>query len=420
MDIQHEVHEGAPPSPDQAPSSDQSATPASGEVSGSEGALESGAARAADGAPAEGGSPASDGAAVAAAAVPTPAEARDAALARASRQEEDESLKGQDRDELLGYYHEMVLIRLFEQKAGEMYTKAKIGGYCHLNLGEEATVVGFGHGLEPSDYVYTNYREHGYAISRGISPKAVMAELFGKETGTSKGRGGSMHLFDLERRFMGGYAIVGGQLPLATGAAFAVSYRNGKEVVGCQMGDGTTNGGPFHESLNLAKIYRLPIVYFVVNNQYGMGLRVDQGSAVSELYRKACAYDMRSERVDGTDVLAVRDTVREAARIAREQHEPSLIEAVSYRFRGHSVVDPDRYRNPEEVQHGREQDPITLFAARLIATGLASEEDLRRLDEQAQREVDEAVQFAEESPNPPVDSLYDFMYAPASTPPGGQ
>src|SRR5579859_2760770 len=218
--------------------------------------------------------------------------------------------KGESRDTLLHYYHQMVLIRRFEEKAGEMYTKAKIGGYCHLNLGEEATVVGFCEGLEPTDYVYTNYREHGYALGRGITPEAVMAELFGKETGTSHGRGGSMHLFDIKKHFMGGYGIVGGQIPLATGAAFAVSYRGSHEVVVCQMGDGTTNGGPFYESLNLAKIYHLPIIYFVVNNLYGMGLRVEKGSAISELYRKACAYDMQSWRVDGNNVLAVRDALR--------------------------------------------------------------------------------------------------------------
>jgi pyruvate dehydrogenase E1 component alpha subunit len=325
--------------------------------------------------------------------------------------------EGENRDTLLGYYHQMLLIRHFEEKSSEMYNKARIGGYCHLNLGEEATVVGFSVGLEPTDYVYTNYREHGYAIGRGISPKAVMAELFGKEAGSSHGRGGSMHIFDLERHFMGGYAIVGGQLPLATGAAFAVAYRGSQEVVACQMGDGTTNAGTFHESLNLAKIYRLPIIYFVVNNLYGMGLRVEQGSAVSELYRKACAYDMQSWRVDGNDVLAVRDAMRNAAAIAREQHEPSLIEAVSYRFRGHSVVDPDRYRNKEEVQRGREQDPIAAFAARLMAAGLLDEQQASQIDEQAQQEVEEAVKFAEESPFPSVEEfmrgLEEYVYAPS-------
>src|SRR5258708_8588120 len=207
----------------------------------------------------------------------------------------------------------MLLIRHFEEKSSEMYNKARIGGYCHLNLGEEATVVGFSVGLEPTDYVYTNYREHGYAIGRGISPKAVMAELFGKETGSSHGRGGSMHIFDLERRFMGGYAIVGGQLPLATGAAFAVAYRSSHEVVACQMGDGTTNTGAFHESLNQAKIYHLPIIYFVVNNMYGMGLRVEQGSAVGQLSRKACASTMPSWPLDRNPCLPLPDALLTAA-----------------------------------------------------------------------------------------------------------
>ena len=327
--------------------------------------------------------------------------------------------KGEDRDTLLDIYYQMVLVRRFEEKTGEMYTKAKIGGYCHLNLGEEATVVGFCTGLEPADYVYTNYREHGYALGRGISPGAVMAELFGKDTGCSRGRGGSMHLFDLKHHFMGGYAIVGGQIPLATGAGFAIAYRGSHEVVACQMGDGTTNTGAFHESLNLAKIYHLPVIYFVVNNLYGMGLRVEEGSAVSELYRKACAYDMQSWRVDGNDVLAVRDAMRTAAALAREKHEPSLVEAVSFRFRGHSVVDPDRYRNKEEVQKGRASDPIAAFAERLTEAGLLDENGAHEIDERAQRDVDAAVTFAEESPFPSVEEfmsdLYNYVYAPDDT-----
>ena len=321
--------------------------------------------------------------------------------------------EGEDRDTLLHYYHEMVLIRRFEEKTGEMYTKAKIGGFCHLNLGEEATVVGFCTGLEPGDYVYTNYREHGYGIGRGISPEAVMAELFGKETGCSHGRGGSMHLFDITKHFMGGYAIVGGQIPLATGAAFALAYRGSHDIAACQMGEGTTNGGPFYESLNLAKIYHLPIIYFVVNNQYGMGLRVEQGSAVSDIYRKACAFDMYSERVDGTDVLAVRDAMRRAAKLAREEHEPSLVEAVSFRFRGHSVVDPDRYRSQEEVKAGRvSHDPIAAFAARLKAASLIDEQGLQKIEEQVEKQVEHAVQFAEQSPDPPVEGLFDYIYDP--------
>ena len=340
--------------------------------------------------------------------------ARDAASVR--KQAHPPHPQEKDRKTLLNYYYQMVLIRLFEEKTGEMYQKARIGGYCHLNLGEEATVVGFCEGLEPADYVYTNYREHGYAIGRGISPSAVMAELFGKDTGCSRGRGGSMHLFDLERHFMGGYAIVGGQIPLATGAAFAVAYRGSHEVVACQMGDGTTNAGTFHESLNLARIYHLPIIYFVVNNGYGMGLRVEQGSAVSELYRKACAYAMQSWRVDGNDVLAVRDAMRTAAKLAREKHEPSLVEAVSFRFRGHSVVDPDRYRDKEEVQKGRENDPIAAFATRLVAAGFLDEKGAQETEERVQHEVEAAVTFAEESPFPTTEDfmqgLEEYVYAP--------
>ena len=320
--------------------------------------------------------------------------------------------ENEDRETLLHYYYQMILVRRFEEKAAEMYHRARIGGYLHLNLGEEATVVGFCAGLEADDYVYTNYREHGYAICRDITANAVMAELFGKVTGCSRGRGGSMHMFDLERRFMGGYGIVGGQLPLATGAAFAIKYRGSHEVVAAQMGDGTTNGGPFFESLNLAKIYHLPVVFFIVNNQYGMGMPADKGSAVAELYRKGCAFDVRSERVDGNDVLAVRDAMRAAVKVAREQHEPSLIEAVSYRFRGHSVIDPDHYRDEEEVKRWRLLDPVPAFAKRLQEARLIDEQGLREIEDRVEREVDEAVKFAEESPFPPVESLMDYIYAP--------
>ena len=319
--------------------------------------------------------------------------------------------KDEDRDTLVDYYHQMLLVRRFEEKADEMYKMARIGGYCHLNLGEEATVVGFCAGLERQDYVYANYREHGYAICRGISTNAVMAELFGKETGCSHGRGGSMHMFSLEHRLMGGYGIVGGQVPLAVGAAFAVNYRGTDEVVAVQMGDGATNGGPFYESLNLAKIYKLPVVFFVVNNGYGMGLPVDKGSAVAELYRKGCAFDVTGERVDGTDVLAVRDAVRKAVKTAREQREPAIVEAVSFRFRGHSVIDPDRYRDEEIVRRGRSTDPIAQFAQRLLDAHVVDDAALRNMEERVEREVEEAVKFAEESPFPSVETLFDHIYA---------
>ncbi|GCF08187.1 pyruvate dehydrogenase (acetyl-transferring) E1 component subunit alpha [Dictyobacter arantiisoli] len=317
----------------------------------------------------------------------------------------------EDRETLVNYYHQMLLVRRFEEKSDEMYKMARIGGYCHLNVGEEATVVGFCAGLGPKDYLYTNYREHGYALGRGITPNAVMAELFGKETGCSHGRGGSMHMFSLEHRLMGGYGIVGGQVPLAVGAAFAVAYRGSDEVVAVQMGDGTTNGGPFYESLNLAKIYKLPVIFFVVNNQYGMGLPVEKGSAVADLYRKGCAFDVQGERVDGNDVLAVRDAVRRAVKVAREEHEPYIVEAVSFRHRGHSVIDPDRYRDQEVVKHGRSFDPVPAFAKRLLDAHVLDENELNALEEQVEQTVNEAVSFAEESPFPPVESLFDDIYA---------
>ncbi|HEX4208229.1 MAG TPA: pyruvate dehydrogenase (acetyl-transferring) E1 component subunit alpha [Ktedonobacteraceae bacterium] len=322
-------------------------------------------------------------------------------------------LEQEDKDVLIDYFYRMVLIRHFEEKAAEMYTKARIGGYCHLNLGEEATVVGFNEALGPQDYIYANYREHGYAIARGIAPKIVMSELFGKEDGCSHGLGGSMHLFDAKRHFMGGYGIVGGQVPLATGAAFAVAYRGSHEVVACLMGDGTTNGGPFYESLNLAKIYHLPIVYVIINNGLGMAMQADKGSAIGDLYRKAWTFDIRSERVDGTDVLAVRDAMNRAVALAREQQEPSLIEAVSYRFRGHSVVDPDRYRDQGMVKRERAQnDPIAKFALRLKDAGIMDEQGHKEIEERVEQEIDEAVEFAEASPFPSVDRLFDYTYAP--------
>ena len=219
--------------------------------------------------------------------------------------------------ELLGYYRQMLLIRRFEDKAAEMYQRAKIGGYCHLNLGEEATCVGLVAGMRPGDYLFTTYRDHGYALALGIEPGRIMAELFGREDGVSKGRGGSMHLFDADKHLMGGYGIVGGQLPLATGAALAIVRQGRPEVVVCQMGDGATNIGAFHESLNLAALWKLPVVFAIVNNGFGMGTAVEYGSAVAELYKKACAYGMRSARIDGNDPVIVREAVWKAVERAR-------------------------------------------------------------------------------------------------------
>jgi pyruvate dehydrogenase E1 component alpha subunit len=314
-------------------------------------------------------------------------------------------------DELIGYYRSMLLVRRFEERTARAYTEAKIGGYCHLNLGEEATVVGLMTALTDRDYLFTNYRDHGYAIIRGMDPGRVMAELFGRTDGVSKGWGGSMHMFDTSVRHLGGYGIVGGQLPLATGAGLAISYRGGDEIVMCHMGDGTTNIGAFHESLNLASIWDLPVLFVIVNNELGMGTTVEMASAEPELHRRASSYRMASARVDGGDVQAVRDAARAAADYVRTERKPYLLEATSVRLRGHSVVDPATYRSAEEVAEAKAADPVVALHARLLDDGLADESRLTAIDVEVTGIVDAAVEFADKSPHPEVSSLFDYTYA---------
>jgi pyruvate dehydrogenase E1 component alpha subunit len=313
------------------------------------------------------------------------------------------------------YYRQMALIRAFEQRAAEMYTRARIGGYCHLNLGEEATVVGLTAALREDDYLFATYREHGYALARGADPGRVMAELFGRTGGLSRGRGGSMHLFDPEHRLLGGYGIVGGQIPLATGVAFAIAYKTGPApdapAVMCLLGDATTNIGAFHESLNLAALWKLPVVYVIVNNQLGMGTPVEAASAEPELWKRGCSYRMPGQRVDGNDVLAVRDAARAAMAKARGEHQPTLLETVSYRLRGHSVVDPARYRSAEDTERLRREDPLPAFRNHLLASGVFDEETAARIDAGADKAVAAAVDFADASPAPDVATLFDHVYA---------
>ncbi|WP_395111234.1 pyruvate dehydrogenase (acetyl-transferring) E1 component subunit alpha [Actinomadura sp. SCN-SB] len=316
-----------------------------------------------------------------------------------------------DPEELVGYYRRMLVIRRFEERAARAYTEAKIGGYCHLNLGEEATVVGLMAALRPTDYLFTNYREHGYALAKGISAERVMAELYGRSTGVSKGWGGSMHMFDAQARLLGGYGIVGGQVPLATGAALAVTYKGGDEVVMCQMGDGTAAIGAFHESLNIAALWDLPVVFVVVNNGLGMGTPVEASAAEPELYRRGTAYRMDSARVDGTDVIAVRDAARVAVEHARSRSRPYLLETVSPRLRGHSVVDPARYRSKEERQALLERDPVAALADRLEKDGVLTAEARDALDAEVTAEVEAAAAFADQSPEPEVSTLFDYTYA---------
>jgi pyruvate dehydrogenase E1 component alpha subunit len=316
-----------------------------------------------------------------------------------------------DREALLKLYREMLLIRRFEEKTAEMYQAARIGGFCHLNIGEEATIVGTISALRKEDYVYSNYREHGHAIAKGVDPRAVMAELFGKETGTSKGRGGSMHLFDREHRFFGGYAIVGEALPLACGTGYAIRYQERDEVVMSIFGDGATNIGAFHESLNVAKLWQLPIVFVCINNQYGMGTAVGRASAVTEIWKKALAYDMTGERVDGMDVLAVREVTDRLVEQARSRHQPSLLECVTYRYKGHSMSDPDTYRGKDEIKEWQQRDAILLLGEHLKKQKILSDKDVERIDEEVISQVEDTVRFAEESPEPDIKDLFRDVYA---------
>jgi pyruvate dehydrogenase E1 component alpha subunit len=314
-------------------------------------------------------------------------------------------------DEYVGYLRIMMLIREFEDRTGEMYTRAKIGGYCHLNSGEEATVVGAITALRDEDYIFSAYREHGHALARGIPARAIMAELFGKETGTSKGRGGSMHIYDASKRFMGGYGIVGGHLPLAVGAAFAIDYRGSDDAVLCLFGEGATNIGAFHESLNIAKVWRLPVVWLCVNNQYAMGSPEAADSATAELHHKARGYDMEGVKVDGMDLLAVQSAIRDAVRKARYDRMPSLVEAETYRYRGHSMADAGTYRSPEEIDFWKARDPIILWSNRLRENGLIDDARIDQLRSEVEAEVRDAVEFADKSPDPLLDELHLYTYA---------
>jgi pyruvate dehydrogenase E1 component alpha subunit len=304
----------------------------------------------------------------------------------------------------------MTLIRRFEERAGEMYARAKVGGFLHLSIGEEATIVGSARALRDEDYLISTYRSHGHALVRGTPPENVMAELFGRRDGCSGGRGGSMHMFDMRRRFMGGYGIVGGNLPIAAGMALASDYRGTDEVTLCTFGDGASNQGTFGETLNLAALWRLPVVFMVTNNQFGMGTALSRHSAVTDLRRKGESLGVPGMRCDGMDVLDTYAVVCEAVARVREERRPLLIEAITYRFRGHSMADPEQYRSKEEVARWRERDPLPAFARRLIEEGVIDEAERERVDAEAVARVDAAVQFAEDSPFPPAESLYDDVY----------
>jgi pyruvate dehydrogenase E1 component alpha subunit len=304
----------------------------------------------------------------------------------------------------------MTLIRRFEERAGEMYARAKVGGFLHLSIGEEATIVGSARALREDDYLISTYRSHGHALVRGTPPENVMAELFGRVDGCSGGRGGSMHMFDLARRFMGGYGIVGGNLPIAAGIALASDYEGTDEVTLCTFGDGASNQGTFGETLNIAALWKLPVVFMVTNNQFGMGTSLRRHSAQTDLRRKGESLGVPGMRCDGMDVLDTHAVLVEAVRRVREERQPVLVEAVTYRFRGHSMADPEQYRTKEEVARWRERDPLPAFGELLVREGVIEEAERERIDAQAIARVDAAVEFAEASPFPTPESLYDDVY----------
>src|SRR5438128_3307206 len=308
--------------------------------------------------------------------------------------------------------HDMLLIRRFEEKAAEAYALGKVGGFLHLYIGEEAVAVGATSVLRPDDYVISAYRDHGHCLAKGADPKRVMAELFGRRDGLSKGKGGSMHLFDRSVNFLGGHAIVGAHLPLATGAGFAIKYREGDQVVACYFGDGAVPEGEFHESLNLAALWKLPVIFICENNRYAMGTSLERALAETEIWKFGRSYNIPSEAVDGMDILAIRDVVARAVERARADGTPSLIEARTYRFRGHSMRDPAGavYRTKEEVEREKLRDPIALFRDRALKARWLSEEDARAIEKDVADRVDEAVAFADASPEPPDSELLTDIF----------
>ena len=316
--------------------------------------------------------------------------------------------------DLLTLYEQMLLIRVFETETERQYKAARIGGYCHLSSGQEATCVGVVPAMQEDDILVTGYRSHGFALARGTSPEAVMAELFGKRDGCAHGRGGSMHLLDTDRGYYGGWGIVAGQLPVATGLALGLVRQERRQAVLCELGDGAVNMGAWHESLNLAALWKLPIVFLVVNNKYGMGTAVDRASSEPDLYKRASAYRMHGEPVDGDDLEAVVEASSRLLERAREERLPAVLEAITYRYRGHSVADAGlAYRTKAEITEHQQKDPLLRTAQRLREAG-ATTDELRAIDERAEQRVQEAVEFSNNSPDPDVGALAWAMHAKGS------
>lgn len=318
-----------------------------------------------------------------------------------------------EKEEYLDLYYQMVLIRHLEERAAELYQEGYIGGFLHLYIGQEAVSTGLISARKPQDRVITAYRDHGVAINCGIEAKTVMAELLGKVTGCSKGRGGSMHMADISKRYYGGHAVVGAHLPIAAGLALADAYEGTDAVTIAMFGDGATNIGFFHEALNLSKVWNLPVLWVCENNKYGMGTSVERASAVSEIRQKAEGYGMPNARVDGMNVIEVRNTALEWIEKVRAGGGPHFLEFVTYRYRGHSMGDPERYRTPEEIRHWQENDPIGIYNKYLVDNKIAADEDLKELEKKALAEIQAAVEYAQASPEPAPETLFDNVYVEA-------
>ncbi|HZJ57685.1 MAG TPA: pyruvate dehydrogenase (acetyl-transferring) E1 component subunit alpha [Clostridia bacterium] len=317
-----------------------------------------------------------------------------------------------NEDFLIDLLENMILIRRFEEKAGQMYGLQKIGGFCHLYIGQEAVAVGSIAALDlAKDYVLTTYRDHGHALACGMEPGVLMAELYGKKTGCSKGKGGSMHLFDVENHMYGGHGIVGSHIPLATGVALKIKYKEDDGVVACYFGDGAIHQGSFHESLNMARIWDLPIVFICENNQYGMGTNYERISSVHDFYKMGDSYGIPGKQVDGMNVLEVYEEMLQAAKTARESGLPSFLEIKTYRYRGHSMSDPAKYRTREELDEYRRQDPVLLFKDALIEYNVITEEDYREMDNRYKEVANRATEFAENSEEPGLETLYEDILA---------
>jgi len=318
-----------------------------------------------------------------------------------------------EKKEHLDLYQQMVVIRILEERSAELYQQGKIGGFLHLYIGQEAVSTGLISARKPQDRVITAYRDHGVAINCGLSAKEVMAELLGKATGVSGGKGGSMHLADVTKNFWGGHAIVGAHLPIAAGLALGDVYLKQDGVTICMFGDGATNIGYFHEAMNLSKVWNLPVLWVCENNQYGMGTAVERASAVSEIRQKAEGYAMKNDQVDGMDLMQVREKALHMIEEIRNGSGPQFLEVHTYRFRGHSMGDPERYRQQEEIRKWQENDPIGIYRNFLISNHITNDDDLNSIDNESTAIVDEAVKFAESSPEPTAEDLFKHIYVEA-------